>query len=124
MSESSNWRDQVRFPREVSNVWPLKPEITIEKKCKGIRCLTLLSALDGRIVKATEGVFFPVSVQVVDVQNTLGAELLYGGKTPPQMSTEVTQYVVATLNLQELLTYFPKHLEPTKVRKARSFGIR
>lgn len=63
-------------------------------------------------------------MQVVDVQNTLGAELLYGGKTPPQMSTEVTQYVVATLNLQELLTYFPKHLEPTKVRKRRSFGTR
>ncbi|GAQ89874.1 phosphate acetyltransferase [Klebsormidium nitens] len=51
---------------------------------------------------------------VVDVQQALGAEILYGGQSPPQMNTEVTQYVVATLNLQELLTYFPKHLEPTK----------
>ncbi|KAG0612694.1 hypothetical protein M758_6G046400 [Ceratodon purpureus] len=55
------------------------------------------------------------SVQVQDVAKKLGAKLLYPVEDEEvAMSTEVTQYLVATLQLSDLLRYLPRHVDPTK----------
>eukprot|EP00898_Chlorokybus_atmophyticus_P001431 jgi/Chlat1/2289/Chrsp17S02796 len=54
------------------------------------------------------------AVQVGDVADALNAELLYGGCAPGAMSTEVSDYVIATLQLQDMLQYLPKHFDPSK----------
>ena len=50
-----------------------------------------------------------------DVAKKLGAKLLYPVEDEEvAMSTEVTQYIVATLQLADLLRYLPRHIDPTK----------
>jgi len=54
-------------------------------------------------------------VQVQDVAKTLGAKLLYEVEDEEiAMSTEVDNYLVATLQLSDLLNYLPHHVDPTK----------
>lgn len=54
-------------------------------------------------------------LQVQDVAKTLGAKLLYEVEDEEiAMSTEVDNYLVATLQLSDLLNYLPHHVDPTK----------
>lgn len=53
--------------------------------------------------------------QVQDVARTLDAELLFGVQDlDTSMSTEVTNFIVATLQLSDLLKYLPNHCDPSK----------
>ncbi|OAE33464.1 hypothetical protein AXG93_3822s1200 [Marchantia polymorpha subsp. ruderalis] len=55
------------------------------------------------------------SLQVQDVARTLDAELLFGVQDlDTSMSTEVTNFIVATLQLSDLLKYLPNHCDPSK----------
>ncbi|CAM6087480.1 unnamed protein product [Calypogeia fissa] len=55
------------------------------------------------------------TVQVQDVVSTLGAEVTYGGRDEgTAMSTEITNFIVATSHLSHLLGYIPSHSDPTK----------
>lgn len=57
----------------------------------------------------------PCSLQVQDVVSTLGAEVLYDvDDYGTAMSTEITNYIVATSQLSHLLEYIPSHSDPTK----------